>query len=519
VERSFRPVWPAAAAGTVLTAAFFYPGYFNGDSYWQYQQGLSGVYDDLHPVIMSWLWTRLDRVVEGPGGLFLVTTALFWTGLAMFARAFTRRRAGFLVAVFAVGLSPPVFSMLSQIHKDVGMVTGLLLGYALLLRADRSRSWRPLVLALPALWYAVAVRHNGVTAVVPFTIWSSFLLVRDRLSDGMRSRLASPLATIALGIAMAAAMVGLATFASRAILGEKGVHTPPLQMLFAYDLIGISVRSGQDYLPTGLYHDPPRDRDELRRIYDPRTAYFVYWGRGKARRLQIVTSPDVTDALASAWREAIREQPWSYAEHRTWLFLAHLGIPRNTPFRKLEFLGTGESYVGFNPYRGLTVFATPHNRWLVGAYEAAGGFTFSSTPGRLWAEDTGFLFRPWPYLLLSLLCVLAAWRTRSANRFQIALLGASSLAYVLPHLVIGISSELRYMWWPILVSLLQPIMLADGLARRAVEPGSHSDQAKRTPSGVGQPSASEVPAPPALSSRARSLRRARCPGWSARPAR
>ena len=160
------PVWLVAAAGTALTAAFFYPGYLNGDSHWQYRQGLVVEYNDTHPVIMSWIWSHLDRVIEGSGGLFLLTTGLFWTGLAMFSRAFTGRVGIYVAATFLVGVSPPVFSMLSQIHKDVGMVTGLLIGYVLLVRSDRSRSAWPLILALSAFWYAVAVRHNGAAAVM-----------------------------------------------------------------------------------------------------------------------------------------------------------------------------------------------------------------------------------------------------------------------------------------------------------------------------------------------------------------
>ena len=61
-----------ASIATLVTMACFYPGYLNGDSNWQYAQGLSGEYDDMHPVVMSWLWSKLDRVVEGSGGLFLL---------------------------------------------------------------------------------------------------------------------------------------------------------------------------------------------------------------------------------------------------------------------------------------------------------------------------------------------------------------------------------------------------------------------------------------------------------------
>jgi hypothetical protein len=270
-------------------------------------------------------------------------------------------------------------------------------------------------------------------------------------------------------------LLGSSALASRAILGEKGVHIQLVQVLYAYDVVGTSVRARHNYLPESLGYDPPLQMKELRKIYDPHTSFFLYWGEPGPRRLTIEMSQSAIDALARSWIEAIRSEPWSYARHRIVLFLAHLGIGKGTPWRKLEFPATRDEFGGHEPYWGPTVFGTPQNRWLTGMYRAAGGTTFSSSPGELWAKDTGLLFRPWPYLLLSLLCVLAAWRTRNAQRFQIALLGTSSLLYIAPHLVISVSSDFRYMLWPILVSLLQPILLADGMLRGS-ESGSHVER-------------------------------------------
>ncbi len=450
-----------AAAGTALTAAFFYPGYLNGDSTWQYRQALSGEYADLHPVIMAWVWSYLDRVIEGSGSLFLFNTTLFWIGLAMVARTFASRTSIFLVATFLIGIFPPVFSMLSQTHKDVGMVMGLVLGYGLLMWGDRSRRLWPLLLALVPLWYSVAVRHNGASAVVPLAAWMLFLLGRDHISLRLGRHLTSPLVALVLGTLVGIAMLGTATLASRAILGEKGVHYPYQQFLAVHDLLGISIRSGHIYIPRGIYFEEPLTMGEIRRIYDPQTVFYAFWGPRAPRLLPIETErPSVVDALMRAWASAIRTEPRNYLKTRAALFRAQLGIGKTAPFRKLEFtvwreVGGREVYIW--DYKGPNVFKMPHNRWLIDFYTAAGGLTLG---------ESGILFRPWPYFLLSLASVLVAWRTRSAHLFHIALLGASSIAYVLPHMLIGFSAELRYMWWPILASLIQPTMLFDGIVRK-----------------------------------------------------
>lgn len=451
-------VWFMAAAGSALTAAFFYPGYLNGDSHSQYLQGQAGEYHDMHPVIMAWLWRYLDRVIEGSGGLFLFNTTLFWIGLAMVTRAFTTRKSLFLVGTLLIGISPVVFSMLSTTQKDLGMVMGLVLGYGLLLRGDRSRRLWPLLLAFVPLWYAVAVRHNGASAVVPLAAWMVFLLGRDHLPRSKRF-LTHPLIAVVLGTLVGVVLLGTATLASRAILGEKGVHVSYQQFLAVHDLIGISVRSHRNHFPRGLYFEAPLTLGEINAYYHPETVMFAFWGPAGLRRLYlIVDRPTVVQALMRAWAEAIRREPVKYLKSRASMFRGQLGFGEKAPFRRIEFevWRDADEQVYAWVYKGPNVFKMPHNRWLIDFYTNAGAQTLL---------ESGILFRPWPYFLVSGLSVLIAWRTRSAYLFHIALLGASSIAYVLPHIAISFSAELRYMWWPILVAHIQPVMLFDGIVR------------------------------------------------------
>jgi len=48
----------AVGVGVAVTAWCFYPGYLNGDAEWQYRQGQSGVYNDMHSWgIWAFRWT------------------------------------------------------------------------------------------------------------------------------------------------------------------------------------------------------------------------------------------------------------------------------------------------------------------------------------------------------------------------------------------------------------------------------------------------------------------------------
>jgi hypothetical protein len=455
----------AAMFGTLITAVSFYPGYLDGDSTWQYRQVLSGVFNDKDPVIMAWAWSYLHRVIPGSGGLFLVTTACFWTGLAMIVRSFTRSTLSFLFVVFFIGFFVPNFAMLSQIQKDVGMVVTLLLGYGALLVADRKGSFTVLCVALLSLWYALAVRHNSVLAAAPFVVWSGYLLARDHLPVGVRKNLTTGLRKSGVGVLVLLAMMATSSLANIALLGD----TPPrykiwlYETLFAYDLAGVAVRSGRNYLPRGhFYPARPLELADLERLYHPHTVLFLYWGgpqerfgaSPKERRLPMIADARLLAHLRNAWITAIVREPRAYLAHRSELFLAHLGVLEDTPYRKVQFVvwvNSNGKRVLFYPYRGPMVFDLPHNQWL------------TATIAKLVPTA---LFRPWPYLALSVVCLFFAWRWRF-HVGHVALLGASSFLYTLPYAVIGVSSEFRYLWWSVVVSLLQLLIVANGVQQRS----------------------------------------------------
>jgi hypothetical protein len=443
-------------AGTLTTAAFFYPGFLSGDSNWQYLQAVSGVYDDWHPVLTAFLWRQLDRVIPGSGGLFLLTALAFWLGLSLAVRSFHRSAASYLAPVVFIGaLYTPVTAMLSQVGKDAAMGAALLLGYALLQRGERRASLGMLLLAALALWVATGLRYNAPAAVLPLAIWLGWLIARDHAPPGWRRRLAPAPRRIALGLALFALLFGSSRAASEWILGERGTRHAIHQLLFAYDIVGVSVRSGESHLPSFYWESDnpfaeggrPYTLEELEALYDPQTNIWLHWGEEPERRLALFEEADgeALDALASAWLGAIASEPLAYLRHRGELFLAMLGLLPDSPIHGVHF-NVEEHYA----YRGPRVFDLPHSRWLV---------------GELRSERGSLVFRPWLYLALSLVWMLAAWRSRSAHRGPVWILGASSLCYTLPYLVVGVAADYRYLWWPVLVALLQAVILFDGLGR------------------------------------------------------
>ena len=111
-------------------------------------------------------------MAPGPLGMLVLHNLLFWSGIGLLVHRTVRRPIEAFLAILTVGLLPPVLALLSTVWKDVGLGVSLVLAFALLLVADERRSLLGVVLALPLLFYATAVRYNGAAAVLPLALWA-----------------------------------------------------------------------------------------------------------------------------------------------------------------------------------------------------------------------------------------------------------------------------------------------------------------------------------------------------------
>lgn len=445
-----------AGIGTLLSAVSFFPGYLNGDSNWQYAQGLSGQFDDMHPVLMSWLMGRLDGVVEGIGVLFLLMAAAFWAGLGSVLRTFTPSRSCFWIAAALIGTSIPIFSMLSQHQKDLGMVVGLLGSFALLAEAERRPSLPLLLSAAVPLGYAIAVRHNALVAALPFACWMGWLLARDCLPPALASRLAAPWRRMALGLLILATLFGASQLATWSILGDDGKRTPISQITMAYDMVGISVRSGHYVLPRSYYPKQPFSIEELRAIYRDHTCVLLFWHQPELRKVPFTRSPKAMVKIRRAWLRAIAAEPAAYLAHRHTLFLSLLGFRPGVPVQKIEFRTHFD-------YRGPTVFELPHARALVSFYNSARRTLF---------------FRSWPYLGLGLLALGWAWWRPNRYRLAITLLAGSAALHIGALAFVGAAAQFRYMWWPVLAAMLQVTLAVMGRPSKRDDAESAGESAR-----------------------------------------
>jgi hypothetical protein len=420
----------AALCGFAVTVATFYPGYMSPDSITQLEQARRGVYSDWHPPLMAWLWGLFDRIV-GPGAMLLLHSLLFWGSLAALAwQRFPKRWAAGIV-ILAIGFFPPIFALLGTVWKDVSLAATLLTAFVVLLRAHRRPSWVSLLAVPLLLLYAVSVRHNAVTAVVPFAVWAASIAVRLTRLRAARAWIATSVAAVVLLACLLATRAII-----EAALTSMKLYT--VQALFVHDLTAISIATGRNQLPLFVQQDNPLTIPELQRIYTPDTIVHLLCCDTTMRRLNAISDGRQVTVLRAAWLEALTAHPGPYLRHRWDIARQSLGWRRPTvclPYHS----GIDENSLG------LVFRSNALNRYVM--------------EGMKRVRDS-LLFRGWVYLSLSLVGLawaLAMWRRRPNVPFLA--LTSSAVLYFLPYFFVATACDFRLLWWGVVAVLVSPLVL------------------------------------------------------------
>lgn len=426
--------WPVALGAAALglaSLALLWPGIAAYDTVKQYEQALAGVYDDWHPPVMAWLWSRLLALhLDGTGPMLALQLALFWAGLGLLGAALARsgaRRAAW--GALLAGLSPLVADWMLVVVKDAQMVAamvaaaGIVGWYRLQARAVPVAA---AVLAGLLLGYAVLARANSVFAVVPLAC--CFL----RWGGVRRWWWRAALMLVATLLALGASDV-----VNHALLRAERSHVERTLPLF--DLAGIA-HFAPLAAPPGLSREEWADA-ERRHCYTP-----FYWDPfGNPKRCgdqgDALVSPDGPSHLIRDWAETIAAHPLAYAEHR----LAHLNATLRVVTPPDEPSAAAPSGSEPNPY-GL------------GARQSAASRVVQRLAAFL-AETPAGSPAVWLVLAMAIGWVLLGTPAQPAREMGLAFSLAACLMTA-SFAVVSIASDLRYHLWPMTGTGLAAVMLA-----------------------------------------------------------
>ncbi|MFT3976383.1 MAG: hypothetical protein QM688_04610 [Sphingomonas bacterium] len=434
MERDSQPKALAAAALPLLIGCAgslaYWPGLVTWDSLRQYDQALSGDFDDWHPPAMEWVWRQLLPVAHSPAPMLVLQLGLYALGFALLIAAAARTRRA--VAIACIALLPLSVALMATIVKDSLMTGALLAAAGLCATADRRGIGWPRAAAFALLLFASTLRFNAIFATLPLALWT--------LPAAWRRRPARMVAGCAAMCALLAAAMPLANHVAGA--KPSGVELS----LIIFDLGGITLHSGEDQFPPSGVADAVAVN---RHCYTPvKWDSYSWWVDAPCP----IGFEQVRDAFARAhiephlfWLRAILRHPLAYAEHR----LAHWNV--ETRFLAHDSVD-----------RPVQVSAPP-NDW-----------GFAVTPNQVvravdWlACRSGETPLGWPCVWIAAMIGLL-WAGRVG--FPARVMAWSALLYALGYAPLGVAAELRYYLWTMVAGAVALVFAMGDWRDAGMRPG------------------------------------------------
>jgi len=416
--------------GFVFNLIAYYPGFMSPDSLDQYQQSLSGIYNDWHPPIMSGLWHLFNYIYAGSLMMLLLQLFMFW--LSIYILLTSIKGLTWKLSILLLSLAPFIQNFAGYIIKDVQMSYAWLLASVILFRAliaKRKLSLLEAAITILLIIYATWIRQNALPGSLPFCflwVWLVF---------GNKSNKFRLIASAILIILLAYLQF---PFNYKIFHAEK---TYPETKLYLEDITGIYAKTGDSYYTPYVLTGPAFDTNRLRLGYNPATFDDLWDTHGSGELLPDMNDSNVKD-LQKAWEHAIIKHPFIYFNNRIDGFLYYLRIKNRTPLHYFY------PYIDPNQY----------------------GFVFKpNIISRLFLQPISFqkdmfYMHPWFWFVISfvLLFFIRGFKNKAYKQYYI-LLVLSGLLYLLPQfLVYQTDTDLRYFYWNCLApALCICILIAD----------------------------------------------------------
>lgn len=414
----------------------FAPGFMSYDSMVQYQMALDQRYTDSHPAIMSYIWHLSMLLLPGPQSLLILHLIVLVLGILIWYSNFVHRAWAILIP--GIFFFPWIFNFSGVLWKDVGMAFCLFLATGLLFNREKNK-WM-IGVAIPFVFYAAAVRHNAILAILPIIFYAVRYYFPGR----------SALQGVVIAVLLSATLPLASSILSYDILKAEKKHFETF--LMGDEIAKISSLTGENLLPWVKVEDiavcskPP--------ILYERALCFISKGYDPSGSL-VVNIP--YGSVHALWRKTVLANPLPYVQIRVEAFLYFLRSPKLVP------------YYAWHP----GIIKNESNIKLVNPELAGFMQIYVETSQSLVSE----LFKPYIWLLLSLIAMVMVMamggRIRpSPEKVQFLALNASALGYFFSYLLTVPSADFRYIYWCVIATSLSIVILLASLARSEMTDGA-----------------------------------------------
>lgn len=429
--------------GIILTAWFFAPGMMSNDSINQYEQAVSGMYNDMHPPIVALIWRYLLIFSNNQSPMFFLQLVCFWVGLFLIAAS--QERVWKQLLVILSGFLPQVFVQFGMIWKDVVLVGFYILGIGLIIFREsnltKHRAFRSVALffAIVLLWVGTATRYNAIFTVTPL-IFCYFCFRVPIFSALLRT--------------LAAILIYLTSYIFVVDYILQASHVHPGGQIFVYDTVGVAAVTGDESLiPKFISDEIKVEKRSLMASYTPKGgASVLFWG-GK---MLIPTRDSWNEEAKNSWMQMIKKYPVQYLNHRYGVFRSVIGFDDDEVYYPWHEVVDGNPYGLHASDRDITTEV----------------FCFLNTLKK------GLLFRVWLYLGIGILLLILLFARRAHHfsqnlklrSFLILALTLSALFHTAAYFFIAPVSDLRFNYWSIDAILLATMLfIADSIKPRATK--------------------------------------------------
>ena len=435
----------------------------------QLLEARAGVYSDTHPPVLAFLWHFTDRIIPGPFGMLIVETALVWCGtylisLLWFADAHPILRLAPCLLVFY----PPIFGISGVIWTDIIMWAFLMLaiGVAGAIKPVSAgtgyRCIAKFALGSMFLFAAILCRHDGFTAVMPLVALG---VVRGLGTDRSPRRLIA--GTVIGGFVFAAMLFG-ATLFNNALTSYSAI---PWHWLALFDIAGVIHQL--------------RDTDGQKAIYDRLPPQVI--GSGSLENVLHTYSADNWATLVQPEHPAFRPEPFTQnkiiveesdlsAQDQRVLMDLWLETIFHHPLAWLQHrISVFEAVTGFNYEPAALVFMKPNGfpDWVAAIYghnPELNVFQKGVNSVLSHLSQQTFFWRPWCYLVLTILLIGACLAIRTLERIEIALIATSGLAHEGGLFLFAAVADFRYSHYMIYTSVLALLLFVKTLREATLKP-------------------------------------------------
>ncbi|MBH9975996.1 MULTISPECIES: hypothetical protein [Bartonella] len=417
----------------------FYPGAFTGDTFYIFSDVYHNTVGNWHSPLFSRLWQLILFFTDIRGVIWIIQLLSIFVGLYIIAKNISKGILTGFICLLILFITP-VFAFIYVVLKDTLLACFIFFVSAIMLDAAISEKKKTFgfYITTVILIFCLYVRPNGCFIAMPLLVaiwmgWKSPIIYRYITCF-----------ILVLCIVATTSLVNIKLLKARD-------EAPDFSLLF-FDLVGIAKNIGHPTLP-----DIPEVPDQMaiiNKCYTPlQWDKIAHWDRQNICSKIAIHYFDrrydgqkvlkqTRSELRHAWISAIIQHPRAYLKHRISHFNRFIDYQGHRPVLNPVFtIGIGYICLA-DPTDPLTYKVPPPKFWsdFVDNRNLSLGY-------QLW-------FHPYVFLLILLFFYLSTLATNDRFNRTLNVVAFSGMIYLIGFLFVGVSSDFRYSYPSLLLSIL-----------------------------------------------------------------